>query len=552
MVNSFAVPASIQKVDSRVAAILWSVVSRIPGRSETPINVKTQPYTRNLYKLALAFLFGISLLFAGPPEGPDRPIAPVLRELKPFIEHAMRRTGVPGVAVAVVYRDKVVYLEGFGFRKAGHRARVDSDTVFQLASVSKPIASTIVAALVGNHEVDWDDRIVDLDPGFELSDQSVTQQLTIRDLLSHRSGLPTSAGDVLEDLGLSRPEILHQMRLLPLPGQFRKSYQYSNFGYTEGAIAASKAVHVRWEDLARERLFKPLGMTSTSYRYSDYKDTANKAAIQTIIDGTAVARYHRDPDAEAPAGSASSSVRDLAEWLRLQLAAGSWNGQSIVSADALRETRSPQIQRGTDQNGKPLYYGLGWNIEHDPANNLIIGHSGAFVLGAGTTVRFSPSQQLGIVVLTNALPTGLAEATANTFFDLYNYGAPTQDWLTIFSGFFKGYVDESNNSSTDYSKLTPPSSPAPGKPLSAYAGTYRNEYYGRIEISEQSGSLWMRLPDTGAVYTLSHWDGDTFTYRFEAEQGIGSRGVVFTVSGTPSVLIENLALEGNGVFTRND
>jgi CubicO group peptidase (beta-lactamase class C family) len=504
---------------------------------------------RPLCKLTLLFLTSLSLLFGQAPGKGNQSIDPLLLRIKTYIEDGMRKTGVPGVAAAVVYRDKVVYLEGFGVRKVGHNARVNPDTVFQLASVSKPIASTIVAALVGAHEVNWDDRIVDLDPEFKLSDPSVTEQLTIRDLLSHRSGLPTSSGDALEDLGFSRPEILHQMRLLRLTGQFRKTYQYSNFGYTEGAIAASKAVHELWENLAHERLFKPLGMTSTSYRYSDYRDATNKAAIHVILDGKPIPRYLRDPDAEAPAGSASSCVRDLAQWLRLQLANGSWNGQEIVAADALEVTHSPQIQRGTDpRTGKPFYYGLGWNVDYDAAGRLILGHSGAFFLGTGTTVRFSPSQQLGIVVLTNALPTGLAEATANTFFDLYNYGEPTQGWLTLFGNLFKTDIEDSNNATTDYSKLTPPSSPVPGKPLSAYVGTYRNDYYGTIEISEHRGSLWMRLPDTGALYTLSHWNADTFTYRFEAEQGIGTRGVVFTVDGTRRVLIENLGLEGNGVF----
>jgi len=293
-------------------------------------------------------------------------------------------------------------------------------------------------------------------------------------------------------------------------------------------------------------------MKSTSYRYSDYRVTANKAAIHVIVDGKAEPRYHRDPDAEAPAGSASSSVRDLAEWLRLQLAGGNWEGQRIVATDALNETHSPQIGKGTNQEtGKPSYYGLGWNVDYDGANRLIVSHSGAFFLGTGTTVKFSPSEQLGIIVLTNAQPTGFAEATANQFFDLYHYGAPQQDWINLLGAAFKDMIDASNNATTDYSKLSSPASPAPSKPFPAYAGIYRNNYYGRIEISEQGGALWMRLPDNGALYTLSHWDGDTFTYRFEAEQGIGTRGVVFKMSGgTPSVLIENLALEGDGVFVR--
>lgn len=516
-----------------------------------------QPRTLKKLYTWLAFAFMSSpLSFAQTPgiadqARQDRPIRPLLKQIETFIKAGMEKTGVPGVAVAVVYEDRIVYLEGFGVRKAGEDAPIDSRTVFQLASLSKPIASTVVANLVGNHEVDWDSRIADLDPPFKLSDPAVTERVTIRDLLSHRSGLPTSAGDALEDLGFSRPEILPKMRLLPLTGEFRKAFQYSNFGFTEGAIAAAKAVRERWEDLASERLFQPLGMKSTSYRYSDYQAAANKAAIHVIINGTAVPRYHRDPDAEAPAGSASASVRDVAEWLRLQLAGGTWEGQSIVARDSLKETHSPQVQKGTNQEtGKPSYYGLGWNVDYDAANRLILSHSGAFFLGTGTTVKFSPSEQLGIVVLTNAQPTGLAEAIANQFFDLYHYGAPKEDWLTIFVDAFKKMTEESNNATTDYSKLTPPPSPTPSKPYSAYVGIYCNNYYGRIEITEQGGSLWMRLPDNGALYTLSHWDGDTFTYRFEAEQGIGTRGVVFSMTGgTPTVLIENLKLEGNGLFT---
>jgi CubicO group peptidase (beta-lactamase class C family) len=475
----------------------------------------------------------------------------VIRQIDQYIQDGMEKTGVPGLAVAIVYHDKVVYLKGYGVRKVGERARIDPDTVFQLASLSKPIASTIVASLVGTHEVNWDDRIIDLDRRFRLSDPSVTQRLSIRDLLSHRSGLPTSAGDALEDLGFSQPVILRQMRLLPLPGTFRKTFQYSNFGFTEGAVAAAKAVRKPWADLAYERLFKPLGMNSSSYRYSDYEGTANKAIIHLIEDGKAIPRYHRDPDAEAPAGAASSSIRDVAEWLRLQLGNGTWEGQCIVAPDALDETHSPQIQKGTDPNGNPTYYGLGWNVDKDAAGKLILSHSGAFFLGTGTTVKFSPSEQLGILMLTNGTPTGLVEAVANTFFDIYNTGAPTRDWLTIFSAAFKSMIEEGNNATTDYSKLTPPASPSGGKALSTYTGTYGNNYYGKIEITEQHGSLWMRLPDNGALYTLSHWDNDTFTYRFEAEQGIGTRGVVFTTGGKSSVLVENLALEGNGVFIKN-
>src|SRR5215472_15649853 len=159
-----------------------------------------------------------------------------LEKMRAFIAETMARTKVPGLAVAVVYGDKTVFAEGYGVRRVGDPAKVDADTVFEIASVSKPIASTIVASLVGTGDVSWDDRIAKLDPDFALSDKNATAGVTVRDLFAHRSGLPTGARDVLEDLGYSRPEILSRLRFVPLVGRFRTTYHYSNYGMTEGAI----------------------------------------------------------------------------------------------------------------------------------------------------------------------------------------------------------------------------------------------------------------------------------------------------------------------------
>ena len=292
-------------------------------------------------------------------------------------------------------------------------------------------------------------------------------------------------------------------------------------------------------------------MNSTSYRYSDYENRSNKAAIHVFNEnGKAAARYGRDPDAEAPAGGASSSARDLAQWLRLQLSGGVFEGQVVVAPRALQETHTPQIDVGTDPyTGTPSSYGLGWNVANDSNGKPMLSHSGAFFLGAGTAVRFSPSDQLGIVVLTNALPTGLAEAITAAFFDLYRYGAPTQDWVAVSGTYVANLIKSIQNSSTNYSALSPPSSPVPAKPFSSYTGVYQNSYYGSIEITEEQGVLWMRLPRLGGLVSLNHWDGDLFTYRYKGDQDL-ARGVKFSFDGTPQVLVENLALEGNGTFIR--
>jgi CubicO group peptidase (beta-lactamase class C family) len=508
-------------------------------------------FTRNAIVTIIALSAALLEARAQTASGSSSNAGSVIPQLEQYIHEGMKKTGVPGLSIAIVDHDKVVYLNGFGLRKVGEPACVDPDTVFQLASVSKPVASTVVASLVGTGEVSWDDRIEVLDPEFQLSNPAVTSQVTIRDLLSHRSGLPTDSGDSLEDLYYSRPEILYRMRLVPLTAPFRTKFQYSNFGYTEGAIAAAKNLGIKWETLAVQRLFAPLHLSSTSYRFSDYFNSPNRAYGHFFIDGKPVARFLREPDAEAPAGSASSSARDLAEWLRLQLANGSWNGQQVVDAKALEETHQPQISRGNSPiTGAETYYGLGWDVDHDSQGGLVLDHSGAFYTGAGTTVRFSPSQQIGILVLTNATPTGLAEAIASDFFDLYNYGKLTRDWLTFWGNLFKQLIDSIEGSTKDYSKLPPPNPVEPSQPLSSYVGLYHSDYYGDLEIREENNALVLHLPPFRDRYALAHWSGNTFTYYYATEgSGIGVRGIQF-LEGGKQALVEVLVSPAGGVFTR--
>ena len=173
--------------------------------------------------------------------------------LDAVVEDVMETTGVPGVAVAVVYRDEVLFAKGFGLREAGRPEPVDTDTVFLLASLSKPIASTLVAGLVGDGLLTWDQRVRGLDPSFALSDPYVSDHATAADLMSHRSGLATGAGDLLEDLGFDRETILSRIDQQPLD-PFRSTYHYSNLGYTAGAVAAAKAAGQPFEDLATAAL----------------------------------------------------------------------------------------------------------------------------------------------------------------------------------------------------------------------------------------------------------------------------------------------------------
>jgi CubicO group peptidase (beta-lactamase class C family) len=482
-------------------------------------------------------------------------IGKALTMLDAFVNDTMEKTKLPGLAVAVVYKGQVVLIKGYGVRKAGDPAKVDPDTVFEIASVSKPIASTIVASLVGTGEVSWDDRIKALDPSFELSDPAATEQVTIRDMFAHRSGLPTSSGDVLEDLGYSRPEILHQIRMIPLAGQFRETYHYSNFGLTEGALAATLKIGKSWEEVAQARLYAKIGMRSTSSRYSDYENNPDKAALHYLQDGVYKNWFVREADSEAPAGGVSSNVRDLANWLQLQLNGGVFDGQQVVDRAALDETHKPQVCRvpgGVTPGQCPgnSFYGLGWNVGNDTEGRLTLSHSGAFDLGTGTAVYLLPSEQVGIVALTNGTPTGIPESVCISFLDYFRYGHAKNDYLALFKPKFEDMFRETQDASPDYSKLAPPQKPSPAGPLSGYQGTYVSPYYGKLHIDVERNQLILRLPPRGAYYELTHWDGDTFTYYFGSENtGVGRRGVKF-LKGGKQVLVENLAVVNNGVFTK--
>src|SRR6266705_2916643 len=200
-----------------------------------------------------------------------------IQEVEKLAQKEIQQDALPGIAIAVVFQDKIVFAKGFGVRDVNTKTPVDADTVFQLASLSKPIGSTVVAELVGEGKITWDSKLRVLDPTFEMFDPWVTREITIRDMYAHRSGLPAHAGDLLEDLGFTRAEILYRLRYQHPASSFRSHYAYTNFGMTEGGIAAAKAYGLEWEDAVKQKLYNPLGMPSTSSRYADFTARRNKA-----------------------------------------------------------------------------------------------------------------------------------------------------------------------------------------------------------------------------------------------------------------------------------
>jgi CubicO group peptidase (beta-lactamase class C family) len=471
-----------------------------------------------------------------------------------YAEQIMHKTGVPGMAIAVVYKDEVVHLKGFGVREVGKDEPIDADTVFQIASVSKPVATTVLAALVGEKVIDWDDRVIDHDPDFRLADPYVTREVTIRDLLCHRSGLPDHAGDLLEDLGYGREEVLRRLRFQTKLTSLRSHYAYTNFGFTEAAISGARAAKTVWEDLAAEKLFRPLGMKSSSFRFADYAAAKNRAHLHARIDGKWVAKYVREPDAQSPAGGASSTARDLAKWVRLHLGEGAFEGKQVVAAKALAETHRPQMisrQPANPASDRADFYGLGWNVSYDDAGRVRLGHSGAFALGAATAVALLPGERLGIVVLTNSAPIGLPEAVCATFFDLVSKGKTDKDWFELFQPIFAAVMKPEYGTATDYTK--PLASKSPPLTFESYIGNYGNDYYGELQIAEKDKGLVLRIGPKKSPFPLRHWDRDVFLYQPEGENAGPLSAVTFLVGPdrkATRVVLENLDVQSQGTFAR--
>ena len=479
---------------------------------------------------------------------PPGQIDAAIGQLDGLATQMLAQTGVPGMAIAVVHDDRVVYARGFGVRRLGDPAPIDADTVFQLASVSKAVGASVVAGAVGRRVVGWDDPVIAHLPGFRLKRRDTTRNVTIADLYAHRSGLPDHAGDDLEPLGYSRAQILHRLRYQPLT-PLRAEYAYTNYGLTAAALAVARAAGTPWADLSERTLYRPLGMRSTSSRFADFERARDRAWPHVLRDGTWVPiAAPFNPDRESPAGGVTSSVNDLAQWMRMMLADGVYDGRRVVGASALATMRTPHAVSAAPAtpSSRPGFYGLGLNTGADPTGRVYFSHSGAFEEGAATQVSLLPSERLGIVVLTNGEPMGLPESLTQTFLDLVELGHASRDWMGLYGPAFAA----AKQSSSPLAGRPRPSHPRPARARSAYLGPYRSAYLGRSRVVARGGQLVLVAGPARKTYTLRHWSGDTFT------TGTGRLFGAVTFAGrdargrATAVTVDSLNLSGLGTYRR--
>ncbi|HET9984387.1 MAG TPA: serine hydrolase [Longimicrobiales bacterium] len=461
--------------------------------------------------------------------------------LDAYTARALKDWQGAGLAIAVVKDDSVVFAKGYGVREVGKPAKVDDRTLFAIGSNTKLFTAVLAGTMVDEGKMSWDDRATKWLPGFQLYDPYVSREITIRDMLSHRSGLGRRGDLLWYGSALDRQQILHRIRFLEPNSSFRSQFGYQNIMVLGAGEAVAAAGGKSWDDLVRERIFQPLGMSASNTSVKALDLSGNVAAPHQWMDGKPVPVPYRDIDNIGPAGSINSNVRDMAQWLRMLLEDGSYGGRQIVKATTLQEIESPQtITAAMPDSLRPSThfgaYGLGVGMV-DYKGVKVLQHTGG-IDGMLSLVAFVPEKQLGLVVLTNtAGHNALFQALMYRVLDAY-LGGPTRDWSAILLAQTKTQEARAEAAQKKAEAARVPGT-KPSLPLEKYAGTYADSLYGQARVSLEDGHLVLRY---GPAFTgdLEHWNYDTFRAKW---RGAGLGG------GTALV---GFALDAAGVAARMD
>ncbi len=416
---------------------------------------------------------------------------------------------IPGMAVGIVKNGEVIYAKGFGEKQLGNGEKVDANTIFSIASVSKNITAAALGILVDEGKINWDDKITKHIPWFQLKDRWVTQEITIRDALTHQVGLGRILGNRLQFMtNSSRDSVLYQMRYMELEKPFRSEFVYNNVMY---ALAGQIIEHVdgrTWDAFLQEKLFAPLEMNSSTTSITQLKTSDNQAYPHQEIEGKVVPIERRNWDNAGPAGGVNSSVNDLNKWMLMQLGdSGSYNGKTIISAQEMNEIHKPQmVHRPANALSGQSSYGFGWNIL-DYKGKRVLTHGGA-TDGFNTAMYLMPELDLGIIVVGNNF-NSLGNAVAYQVMDAYLDGNDA-DWN---DRYLQSYLISYDRALLERDKIHKARVKSSKSSLDrdAYLGTYQSQGYGKIEVKRDGKDLVLHFWDTeGLEARLEHWHFDTF------------------------------------------
>lgn len=450
-------------------------------------------------------------LILGAPATPAAAQAGPLGGLDAYVQEGMREWEVPGLGLAIVRADSVIHLRGYGVRELGSSATVDEETLFAIGSASKAFTAAALAMLVEEGAVAWDDPATEYLPGFQLFDPYATRELTVRDLLTHRSGL--SRGDELwYATGFDREEILERVRFLEPSWGFRARFGYQNLMYLAAGQIVPAVTGDSWDTFVDERIFTPLGMERTVTSALPLDALRNVASPHTEVDGEMRPIPYRNIDEIGPAGSINSSAREMAQWVRLQLGAGQYEGDRLLSEETVAEMHTPQMlvrREGRWVAMSPashfMAYGLGWFL-NDHRGRLVVQHGGN-IGGMHALVGLMPEEDVGLVVLTNRTSNYLSYALMYRVFDAFVAGEPV-DWSERLLA-WSDSVRASSEAGIEDPEASRVAGTRPSRELQHYAGTYEHPMYGEAVVTLEEGRLRLdRGP--GREATLDHWHYDTF------------------------------------------
>lgn len=437
----------------------------------------------------------------------------VVRDLDAYFAKAAKDWNVPGLAVAVVHKGQLVLARGYGVREVGKPEPIDTQTIFAIASTTKAITAAALGMLVDEGKVRWDDPVTKYVPTFEMYDPWATREATVRDLITHRAGLPNA--DYLWTGGdNSRDEVIRRIRFIPPSYSFRGGYTYHNVMYTVAGAVIEAASGMTWDDFVRRRIFEPLGMTRSVTTLAEAVTKDNRAQPHGSRGDTLRMSGNSLADGIGPAGSVWSSVADMSKWVRFLLDTGRVNGKALLTPATWSELFRPAtiLPPWTDHSApqlrmsKPHFrtYALGW-FQQDYQGRQVDFHTGSLT-GTIAINGLIREEGIGVYILSNT-STEIRHALMFKVFDTF-LGMPPRDWSTEMLA-----LQRADDARADSADRRGPSQRVegtrPSLPLDRYAGTFVDSLYGKVTLTMENGALRYRFSSTQAG-TLEHWQYDTF------------------------------------------
>ncbi|HEX7154661.1 MAG TPA: serine hydrolase [Thermoanaerobaculia bacterium] len=466
-------------------------------------------------------------------------------DLDTTVRRAMQAFEVPGIAVAIVKDGKVVLTKGYGVRKLGDPAPVTTETLFGIASLTKAFTATALAILVDEGKLRWDDRVIEHLPHFQMYDPYVTREMTVRDLLVHRSGLGLGAGDLLfwPESTYTADEIVQRIRHIKPATSFRSAYAYDNILYVVAGEVVEAVSGQTWDEFTRTRIFAPVGMTASNTTIRQTHPDQEVAMPHAKADGKLTAFKPTRIDNNGPAASINSNITDLAKWMLVLLGQGALPGSDkrLFSEKQWKEMITPVTLMPIAEPRKPLAamkpnfltYALGWNVR-DYRGKKVVMHSGGLV-GMTCRLLLIPELNLGVAVLTNQEARS-SDSIAFTVVDR-ELGPPYVDWVAAFAANnaeAEKEAQEKVKKATAARKLDT----TPSLALDDYAGTYRDPWYGEVSLTREAGRLVLRFSRTaGLVGDLEHWQHDTFIARWRDRTLNADAYVTFSLNPDGSIAV---------------